>query len=48
MQLLTESEAEDWLPNAGVKSDLRGDLGFPDGKNLVVRVPLPDKPYRIH
>lgn len=47
MQLLTESEAEDWLPNVGVKNDLRGDLGFPEGKNLVVRVPLPDKPYRI-
>lgn len=47
MRALTTSEAESWLPRAGVQRDLRGDLAFRNGKNLVVTVPLPDKAYRI-
>ena len=47
MRVLTKSEAESWLPRASVKRDKNGDLGFPHGKNLTIRMPLPEKTYRI-
>src|SRR5438270_11381656 len=47
MQILTKTEAEHWLPHAGVERDTRGDLGYRHGSNLQIMVPLPDKPYRL-
>ena len=47
MQVLTRTEAENWLPHAGLERDENGDLGYRNGRNLRVTVPLPDKSYRI-
>ena len=47
MQVLTKTEAMDWLPRAGVVCDADGDLAFRNGKNRVIAVPLPDKAYRV-
>jgi hypothetical protein len=47
MQVLTKAEAMEWLARSGSEFDLRGDLGFRNRKNLVIAVPLPDKPYRL-
>lgn len=47
MKVLTKIEAENWLARTGVERDLRGDLAFRGGKNLVITVPLPSRPYRI-
>jgi len=46
MRVLTKTEALDWLPT-GIEFDLRNDLAFRNGKNRVIAVPLPDKPYRL-
>ncbi|HZI58111.1 MAG TPA: hypothetical protein VFF39_15115 [Verrucomicrobiae bacterium] len=45
--MLTKTEAECWLPRAGLERDKNGDLGYRNGSNLRVIVPLPDKPYRL-
>ena len=46
MRVLTKTEALEWLPT-GIECDLRNDLAFRNGKNRVIAVPLPDKPYRL-
>lgn len=47
MQVLTKTEAMDWLPRAGVERNADGDIAFRNGKNRVIAVPLPDKAYRL-
>src|SRR5215470_18068418 len=47
MKGLTKQEAQNWLKQAGLAPDQDGDLAFAAGKNLVISVPLPEKPYRL-
>ena len=47
MNGLTHQEATNWLPRAGLVQDQDGDVAFQTGKNLVIAVPLPEKPYRL-
>ncbi|MGZ4855994.1 MAG: hypothetical protein ACXV8X_14620 [Candidatus Angelobacter sp.] len=47
MQVLTKTEAMDWLPRSGSEFDPSGNLGFRSGQNHVIAVPLPDKAYRL-
>src|ERR1700759_5586683 len=47
MKALTKLEAVDWLPAQGIQRDEDGHLSFAQGKNLIIRMPLPKKPYGI-